>query len=121
VAQSVVRGIGGQNREPERVHVVSKHHASVVIGFDEKDGLRSWHGDLPFWNGGEATVQFAAGPVSYLTMALKGRAVKRNAESITSEHATAQKCSGAICTDILHFPARVLVMQAARPATGERR
>jgi integrase/recombinase XerD len=28
--------------------------------------------------------------------------------------------SRAMCTDILHFPARVLVMQAARAATGER-
>jgi hypothetical protein len=26
----------------------------------------------------------------------------------------------AMCTDILHFPARVLVIQAARAATGER-
>jgi len=31
-----------------------------------------------------------------------------------------RKRSRAMCTDILHFPARVLVIQAARMATGER-
>src|SRR5580765_5548028 len=43
-------------------------------------------------NGGEATVQFAAGPVSHLAIALKGRSVKRDSKDSTSAHSTAQKC-----------------------------
>ena len=43
-AQSVVRGVGGQDREPENSQVFRVPHASVVVGFAEQDGLRAWHG-----------------------------------------------------------------------------
>src|SRR6266851_4874762 len=42
--QSVVRGVGGQDREPESLQVFRIHHAAVVVAFDEQDGLRSWYG-----------------------------------------------------------------------------
>jgi hypothetical protein len=42
--QSVIRGVGGQDREPERVQVFRIDHAAVVVAFDEQDGLRSWQG-----------------------------------------------------------------------------
>jgi hypothetical protein len=59
-----------------------------------------------------------------LRVSLRGRPVivlQQTAEPLTTYDApVAWRWSRAMCTDILHFPARVLVIQAARVATGER-
>jgi hypothetical protein len=49
--------------------------------------------NLPFSNGGEVTVQFAASPVSCLRRLQGGELRMRWLQHITSEHTIAQKCS----------------------------